>query len=217
MFETSETKIAAGLYRVVDKLNRAFDITSIARDENKPSVRGWNVYYVENGVSELWGSGYPTKAHARTAIETNVAMTIEVQKRENGVTDSVSPKQKKAFTATCKYCGEQYEAQRKSSRFCKPEHRVAWNRAQKRKDNEKQSVHDMLRELAHQLEDKETCHDAAITLQSIKRTVDFYMPYLSTWWHCDNCHRSMMKFIPENDDCACGKDAKWFMMNTKSG
>ena len=105
-------------------------------------------------------------------------------------------------------------AQRNSAKFCTDTCRVANHRAQAVHDENMAIFAKTIGDLGHALYEKETSYQAAVELSSLRRAIDMFLPSLSRWWHCDNCHNSTMVFLPREDSCQCGKKAKWFLMNT---
>lgn len=110
----------------------------------------------------------------------------------------------------CDYCQESYTASRKTSKFCSTACRVANHRSVKHAKDNFGEIADFIAELSKQLEVKSTCYNAAIDLTSIRKIIDFHFPPNTRWWRCDNCKQAVMKFLPDESSCQCGKLAKWY-------
>lgn len=113
--------------------------------------------------------------------------------------------------AFCTYCGTRYFADRSTARYCSDKCKVAAHRANKAKKEVFKNIAKSIKSLADELENKETSYSAAITLDSLRRTLDMYFPPKTRWWRCDECGKAVMKFLPESVDCPCAGKAKWYI------
>ena len=123
----------------------------------------------------------------------------------------------KKFAQTCANCDKTFYPKRKRAKFCSDSCRLIAHRAKTAQDEKLGEFAGLIADLGHALYEKESSYEAAVTLTNLRRAIDMFLPSISRWWHCDNCHNSTMVFPPREDSCPCGKKAKWYMMNTSSG
>jgi len=113
--------------------------------------------------------------------------------------------------AFCTYCGIRYFADRSTAKYCSDKCKVAAHRDRKAKKEVFYNMVKSIKSIAVELENKETSYSAAITLDSLRRTLDMYYPPKTRWWRCDACGKAVMKFLPEAKDCPCESKAKWYI------
>jgi len=113
----------------------------------------------------------------------------------------------------CAYCGVEFYAERSTAKFHSDACKVAFFRARKKDEESYMQLTRFIRNVASGLENKETSLSAAITLDSLRRTLDMYFPPKTRWWRCDVCKKSVMVFLPTPKHCECGQDAKWYIQN----
>lgn len=118
----------------------------------------------------------------------------------------------KKVAVLCKNCGRKFYPERKSGKFCGDNCRVAYHRAKQERAEQYTEVAAYVRKLGRELDNKETCFQAAVELQALRKIVDMYAPIKTQWWRCDVCQHTLMKFVPDFGDCACGVDAKWYIV-----
>lgn len=114
--------------------------------------------------------------------------------------------------AKCAMCDARFFKDRSTAKYCSDACKVAAHRERKAKKELYYGMVTSIRNLALELEDKETSYSAAIALDSLRRTLDMYFPPKTRWWRCDECGKAVMKFLPEAKDCLCGKP-KWYIQN----
>ena len=115
----------------------------------------------------------------------------------------------------CQHCGRRYIPIRKSSKFCSDDCRVASHRSKQHNLIEpEQNAYEAISILGRAMDNKETQYEAVKAIIGIKKFCDYYLPALSRWWRCDVCKTALMKFLPDEQDCQCGKDARWFIVGT---
>lgn len=113
--------------------------------------------------------------------------------------------------AKCAMCDARFFKDRSTAKYCSDACKVAAHRERKVKKELFYSIANSIKNIALDLENKETSYSAAITLDSLRRTLDMYFPPKTRWWRCDGCGRSVMKFFPDAKDCACESKAKWYI------
>jgi hypothetical protein len=111
----------------------------------------------------------------------------------------------------CAHCGIEFHAERSTARFHSDACKVAYHREKKANKEAFLTIAGRIRNIAYELEGKETSYSAAITLDSVRRTLDMYFPPKTRWWRCDACGKSVMKFLPDAKDCGCEGKAKWYI------
>jgi hypothetical protein len=112
--------------------------------------------------------------------------------------------------AHCAHCDGIFYQDRSTAKYCSDACKVAAHRERKAKKERYYGMVTSVRNLALELENKETSLNAAITLDSLRRTLDMYFPPKTRWWRCDCCGKAVMKFLPEAKDCQCAKP-KWYI------
>lgn len=120
----------------------------------------------------------------------------------------------KILSKKCVFCGADFVAARSTAKFCSDACKVANHREKKAKLETYYTISKQIRNIAADLEHKETSYAAAISLDSLRRTLDMYFPPKTRWWRCDGCGKAIMKFLPDAKDCACGGRAKWYIQAT---
>lgn len=115
--------------------------------------------------------------------------------------------------AKCAMCDARFFKDRSTAKYCSDACKVAAHRERKAKQDLYKNITKSIRNIALELEDKETSYSAAITLDSLRRTLDMYFPPKTRWWRCDGCGRAVMKFLPDAKDCPCESKAKWYIQN----
>lgn len=124
---------------------------------------------------------------------------------------------KKTITCICEYCGIEYQAERRSSRFCKPTHRVAWNK-RKHRDAKlaENDIFAQVRSIGQKIDEPLEAYQSIVTLINLKKAIDMYIGTLTRYWKCNNCGKSVMAFLPDETYCDCGHDANWFIVAKKA-
>lgn len=123
-----------------------------------------------------------------------------------------------ANLVNCEYCGQSFVARRSTARFCCASHRTKAKRA---RDNEAQRIVNAFQnaiDAIHVLEsyayDKSYSWDCALKINTIEWMVTRNLNHRD-WWQCDICQTKVRGKIAE-DQCRCGKDAKWFRLDTRN-
>lgn len=112
--------------------------------------------------------------------------------------------------AICEYCEQPFEAKRSTAKYCKPAHRIAAHRENKMA-LDTSDMYKQIRQISALLGDKNTAYAAAIAIVNLQRTLDNILPPKTRWWRCEDCGKSIMKFVPNQGDCPCG-DGKWYII-----
>lgn len=122
------------------------------------------------------------------------------------------------YSKNCEHCGLVFGAQRKTARFCSDQCRVSFHRA---KAEQAKAIEDTNRQLwalvtkiARMMEQSETSYEAALTLASVRKGIDYHLPGYNAWWHCERCKTSVQKPLPGEGDCKCKSKARWVLLKT---
>jgi len=132
-----------------------------------------------------------------------------IYRNESCVT--VNGMEQKTIVKKCAFCNKDFVGARSTAKFCSDACKVANHREKKAKLESYKQMSKQIRNLAVELENKETSYSAAITLDSLRRTLDMYFPPKTRWWRCDGCGKAVMKFLPDTKDCDCGSKSKWYI------
>lgn len=206
------TKIRAGVYRIVDRMDNRYDVERTGEHFDGDQ---WHLFRDTGGYEREYWNTFVTKNDAMDAIIRQYRTLLAEQEAHEAESAKIAPK--KVILKVCEHCGIEYEAERNSSRFHSAQCRVAHNRKIKRdKKNRKPDIFELIREIGHGIAEKDTAYQSAITLINLQKAIEMYLPNGTRWWHCDNCHTGIMKFVPTSKDCSCGDNARWFIMNTGS-
>ena len=119
----------------------------------------------------------------------------------------------KKVAAVCEHCGVTFYPKRKSAKFHNDACRIAHHRAMKRDKLRNKVVYWYLDELFSELQLKETSWQAAKEIVEIRKFLDSTLEPITHWWCCDSCKQSIMKFVPADSDCECGRAARWYIVN----
>lgn len=115
----------------------------------------------------------------------------------------------------CQNCGDSFEAKRTTAKFCSTKCRVAYMRSKHRVESDLSVALETIFTLGQEIDDGTNARDAAIQLMEMRKTIDKYLPSMSSWWKCQNCGKQEMAFIPGKSHCNCGDTAKWILMAKK--
>jgi len=113
--------------------------------------------------------------------------------------------------AHCAQCDGIFYQDRSTAKYCSDACKVAAHRERKAKKELYYGMVTSIRNIALELEKKETSYSAAIALDSLRRTLDMYFPAQVRWWRCDECGRAVQKHLPESGDCGCSGKSKWYI------
>jgi len=116
---------------------------------------------------------------------------------------------------TCHSCGNEFEAKRTTAKFCSTKCRVAYMRSKHRVESDLSVAMETIFTLGQEIDDGTNAYSAAIQLREMRKTIDKYLPNLSSWWRCENCGAQEMAFIPSKSHCNCGDNARWILMAKK--